>query len=91
MQNEEKILQILEVIQGDISGLKGDVAELKGRMTKVELCLENQIWPGIQMLAEGHESILEQTASKAEVEAVKDEIDSFKAAIRIAVQAQDQA
>ena len=118
MQNEEKILHILEGIQSDISelkedvselktdvsglkadmtevkadvsGLKEDVSDLKGRMTKVELCLENQVLPGIQLLAEGHESILEQTASKAELEAVKDEIDSFKMAIKIAVQAQEQ-
>jgi len=36
MSNEEKILQILETMQGDISDLKGGQARLEARQSKLE-------------------------------------------------------
>jgi len=36
MSNEEKILQILTQIQGDITDLKGDVIELKGDVIELK-------------------------------------------------------
>ena len=60
MNNEEKILEILGVIQSDVSGLKTDVADLKTdvadlktRVTKIEITQENVILPQLQTLAEG--------------------------------------
>ena len=38
--NEEKILQLLEVMQADISGMKADIAQLKGSQEELKATQE---------------------------------------------------
>ena len=81
MNNEEKILLMLEAltgkvdniesemtdIKGDITTMKSDMNEVKERLTNVEdkvvmtnVRIENGVIPGIQILIEGHQGIVEK-------------------------------
>ena len=96
MNNEEKILEILGVIQSDVSGLKtdvadlktdvadlkNDVADLKTRVTKIEITQENVILPQLQALAEGQANLLATLAPKSRVEALEDEMSFMKSVVK---------
>ena len=96
MNNEEKILEILGVIQSDVSGLKTDVADLKTdvadlktdvadlktRVTKIEITQENVILPQLQTLAEGQANLLATLAPKSRVEALEDEMSFMKSVVK---------
>ena len=89
MNNEEKILEILGIIQSDVAGLKTDVADLKTdvtdlkeRVTKVEVTQENVVLPQLQALAEGQANLLETLAPKNRVEALEDEMAFMKSVIK---------
>ena len=74
MNNEEKILQMLTKLTGDVAGLKGDVAELKATqaqqgerldemqdtLTRVAVTQEGVVLPRLQALYEGHEAVEEK-------------------------------
>ena len=74
MNNEEKILAILEKMQGDISGLKEDVNSLKAGQARLEqkvrdmdevlmrtaLLQENEVIPKLNILMESHTALLDQ-------------------------------
>lgn len=90
MNNEEKILEILGLIQTDVSvlktdvsSLKTDVADLKDRVVKIEITQENIIIPSIQALAEGQANLLATLAPKNRVEALEDEVAFMKSVVKI--------
>ncbi|WP_294855661.1 hypothetical protein [uncultured Oscillibacter sp.] len=76
MNNEEKILEILGIIQTD-------VADLKDRVVKIEITQENIIIPSIQALAEGQANLLSTLAPKNRVEVLEDEVAFMKSVIKI--------
>lgn len=89
MNNEERILELmeqhqkmLETINSDVSDLKSDVSDLKARITKIEVTQENIIIPNIQALAEGQKTILETLAPKNRVEALEDDVAFLKTVIK---------
>ena len=97
MNNEEKILEILGQIQGDVSELKGDVSELKGdvselkrRTAKIEVTQENVVLPRIQLLAEGHTLIQNQIKKLSVIDSMQDDIATLKSAIRFLSQKIEQ-
>lgn len=75
MNNEEKILAILERMEGDISVLKADVAGIKVR---IDVDIPKQL----SLLAEGHQTLLETLAPKSRVEALEDEMAFLKSVIK---------
>lgn len=56
---------------------------VKEEVHPVNLLLENEVWPAIQKLAEGHELILERLDEKIErrTEQLQDQLDAHQAAI----------
>ncbi|WP_312280348.1 hypothetical protein [Oscillibacter sp.] len=90
MNNEEKILEILEK-QGQVLEQHGkllgtiqtDVADLKERVVKIEITQENVIIPSIQALAEGQANLLATLAPKNRVEALEDEVAFMKSVVKI--------
>lgn len=90
MNNEEKILSLLEK-QGEILGnlamdvscLKDDVSDLKGRVAKVEVTQENMVLPQIQAIAEGITSINAKLVTRSEMDAMREELAFLKDIIRM--------
>lgn len=89
MNNEEKILEILEqhselltTIRTDVADLKTDVADLKERMVRVEVTQENMVLPQLQLLAEGQSEIKDQIRSLSVIDRMQDDIFVLKAAVR---------
>ena len=67
MNNEEKILEMLVAMQGDISSMQGDISSIKGRLDRMDerinniddrslrtaMLVENELVPKVQLLYEG--------------------------------------
>ena len=82
MNNEEKILailekhgEVLERMQADIRGLKTDVSGIKTR-------LDVDVTKQLNLLAEGQQTILDTLAPKSRVEALEDEMVFLKSVIK---------
>lgn len=89
MNNEEKILAILEAhskmlekMQEDISGVKEDISDLRTTVTRVAVTQENIVIPQIKLLAEGHELLLQKPARKERVEALEVDVALLKSAVK---------
>lgn len=89
MNNEEKILEILEnlttkvdQIQTDQAEMKADISDLRQTVTRVAVTQENVVLPKLQLLAEGHETLLNTLARKDRVEALEDDVALLKTVIK---------
>lgn len=103
MNGEEKILQLLEKVAiPKLESLETEVKQvssvqneqvlprldtLESEVQRVAVTQEQQILPAIQLLTEGHESILEQTAFKEGLDAAKTDLETFKLALKTAIEA----
>ena len=88
MNNEEKILLMLEQLTEDVSGLKQDVsglkqdvsklkedsAEMRETLTRVAITQENVVLPQLRLLAEGHKHLSETLASKDQVDTLESDL-----------------
>ncbi len=61
-------------LKEDVAVLKEDVAELKEDVTNLQLVVENEIRPHIQILAEGHVMLAEKIDNILDFEKEKDEM-----------------
>lgn len=80
MTNEEKIIEILAAMQADMAEMKGDISTLGNTTTKINVRIENDIMPRLNLLAEGHTMLAEKLAPKDRVEALEDEVKFLKSA-----------
>lgn len=89
MTNEEKILQILEQLtvemsgmKSEMTGMKSDLAEMKTTLTRVAVTQENVVLPKLQILAEGHVTLQEQIKRLSVIDSMQDDISTLKTAVR---------
>lgn len=80
MNNEEKILALLEAMDGRLdrleSGqeeLRAEVSDIKADVAGIKLRLENEVTQKFNLLAEGQQIILERMATKESLEELKEE------------------
>lgn len=76
MNNEEKILQMLEQ-HGKM------LEEMSTLLEKVSVTQEGVVLPRLELLAEGHQNLLDTLAPKARVEALEEEVDTLKTVVRL--------
>lgn len=76
MNNEEKILGLLEKINENVENLTGRVAAL-------EVTNENIIVPQLQALAEGIDTIDRKLITRSEFDAMKEEVAFLKDIVRM--------
>lgn len=89
MNNEEKILSMLEGLTGKVdqlqveqSRMKEDISNLRQTVTRVAVTQENVVIPQIKLLAEGHELLLQKLARKERVEALEDDVALLKSVVK---------
>ncbi len=96
MNNEEKILEVLENLTGKVDTLTGTVEALTSRvgqiqetqeqmqttLTRVAVTQENIVIPQIKLLAEGHDTLLNTLARKDRMEALEDDVALLKTVIK---------
>ena len=82
MNNEEKILELLEQHGKLLADLRSDMSEMQTTLTKVAVTQENIVLPRLQALYEGQQNLLDTLAPKNRVEALEEEVDLLKTAIR---------
>ena len=83
MNNEEKILAMLESMQSEIGGIKDEIdgikdeiGGVKSELLKTNVCIEHEIMPKINLLYDGMTSLQENAAKKKDV---SEEIDELRA------------
>ena len=82
MDNEEKLLELLNDLKSAVSDMKGDMDALRQDVAIVRLDIEKRMEPQIQSLAEGQKTLLETMAPKSRLDALEDEIVFMKSVIR---------
>ena len=82
MDNEEKLLELLNDLKSAVSDMKGDMDALRQEVAIVRLDIESRMEPQIQSLAEGQKTLLETMAPKSRLDALEDEIVFMKSVIR---------
>jgi len=87
MNNEEKILAMLEALTVKVDGIDSRLAKVEDiqaaqgeRLLNIEVRIENTIIPDIKALAGGHMQLLETLASKESVEELKDSMVEWETA-----------
>ena len=91
MNNEEKILELLEKhgemlaqMQGDLAGVKGQLSKVEDLATRTALTQENVIQPAIDALVEGQElthQMLKELATKGEIEDLRDQLQILRTVV----------
>ena len=89
MNNEEKILAMLEKLNTTVeerskmfAEVKSDLSDLCQTVTRVAVTQENVVIPQIKLLAEGHEMLLQKLARKERVEALEDDVALLKSVVK---------
>lgn len=83
MNNEEKILQMLQEMKADMTEMKAEQTEMKALLQKVAVTQEGIVLPRLELLAEGHGNLLETLAPKDRVEELAEEVDTLKTVVRL--------
>lgn len=76
MNNEEKILQMLEE-------MKAEQAEMRDLLQKVSVTQEAVVLPRLDLLAEGHQNLLETLAPKSRVDELAADVETLKTVVRL--------
>lgn len=76
MNNEEKILQILEE-------MKAEQAGIRDLLQKVAVTQEAVVLPRLDLLAEGHQNLLDTLAPKSRVDELAADVDTLKTVVRL--------
>lgn len=96
MNNEEKILKVLEKMQEefsgmketqdrmqeDLSGMKENLSDLRQTATRVAITQENVVLPQLRLLAEGQQTLLDTLAPKDRVDALEGDVALLKDLVR---------
>lgn len=90
MNNEEKILEMLEKLTEEVGrhsellAKQGELLEeLDDRSLRSAVMLENEVLPKLQLLYEGHVHLQETLAPKERVEVLEDEVITLKSAVKM--------
>ena len=76
MNNEEKILQSLAEI-------KSEQTEMRDLLQKVAVTQEAVVLPRLDLLAEGHQNLLDTLAPKSRVDELAADVDTLKTVVRL--------
>lgn len=76
MNNEKKILQILAEI-------KSEQTEMRDLLQKVAVTQEAVVLPRLDLLAEGHQNLLDTLAPKSRVDELAADVDTLKTVVRL--------
>ncbi len=72
----------LDAIDGRLDALESKVDPMEKQIRNINVTLENMVFPQLQALAEGQQTILETLSPKNRVEALEDEVMFLKQVIK---------
>ena len=76
MSNEEKILQMLAEMRAEQAGIRD-------LLQKVAVTQEAVVLPRLDLLAEGHQNLLDTLAPKSRVDELAADVDTLKPVVRL--------
>ena len=89
MNNEEKILHLLEQVideqksmRSDLTDMRSDLTDMRTELTRVAVTQENIVLPQLQLLFEGQVTIQEQIKNISVIDRMQDDISILKAAVK---------
>lgn len=69
-------------IQANMGEMQANMGEMQKTLTRVAVTQENVVLPKLQLLAEGHDTLLNTLARKERVEALEDDVALLKTVIK---------
>lgn len=85
MNNEEKILALLEKHGKMLEEMRGDISQMQETLTRVAVTQEGVVLPRIQLALEGHSELnrkMDTLAPKERVEVLEDEVITLKTVVK---------
>lgn len=76
MTNEEKILEML-------AELKGEILKNRTEVLKTNMRIENEIIPQLHLLAEGHNMLAQTLAPKTRVDKLEEKMQTLEFAVKM--------
>lgn len=73
----------ISTMQEDISALKTSQGAMQETLTRVAITQENVVLPRIQLLAEGHTTMMDRMPSKSRIEALEEDVATLKSILQI--------
>lgn len=75
--------ELLQAMRDIVTPIQTQLTKIEEAVQKTNLHIENEMWPAIQKLAEGHDMILEHIDDKIDrrTEQLQDQLDVHQAAI----------
>lgn len=70
-------------MRAGMTEMKADMAEMKTLLQKVAVTQEGVVLPRLELLAEGHQNLLDTLAPKSRVEALEEDVDTLKTVMRL--------
>lgn len=93
MMDEKDLQAIAQMLKAELAPINDrldqvqeDISDLRDTVTRVAVTQENVVLPRLQLLAEGHNTLLETLARKEQVEALKDDVATQGTAIMLVSQ-----
>lgn len=96
MNNEEKILQMLAEMHGEMTDMRGEMTEMRSKMDRMEetlkevdarsartqILLETEFSSKLQLLYEGQQLLQQTLAPKERVDVLEDEVFTLKTTVK---------
>ena len=75
MNNEEKIISMLETLTGKVDNIDNRLINVEGDVISIKVKIENEIEKNIRILAEGHQGLVDRLWHVPdEIENIKDSV-----------------
>ena len=75
MNNEEKIISMLETLTGKVDNIDNRLINVEGDVISIKVKIENEIEKNIRILAEGHQGLVDRLWHVPdEIEDIKDSV-----------------
>lgn len=83
VNNEEKILAMPDTLTEDVSGIKEKLEEVDQRSIRTQVLLETDVSDKLQLLYEGHRTLLDTLMPKDRVEKLEEDTVLLKSTLRL--------
>lgn len=82
MTNEEKILDILALMQGEIQKMSVKVDNIDNRVTQADMKTENEVLPKMNALFEGQATIKDMLTPRSKIDELEDRVKFLESLVR---------
>ena len=69
-------------MRGELGDMRGELGDVRSQLTKVQMNQENTVMPRLDLLYEGHTSILEKMQNDTRMQALQDRVETLEYSVK---------